>query len=387
MKTAICGAGIILPDRIVLNHALVMEDGILLGITEQIPDDAKVIRLDGGYLSPGFVDLHVHGGGGADFMDGTPEAFCTAARNSLLGGATTIYPTTVCSQDEVLLRTFEVFRAVQNMDGLPHMPGLHLEGPYFAAAQAGAQDPSALKIPTPEHYQLMLDNSDIIARVSAACELEGALELGDALAQRGILAAIGHSDAEYSEVLQAVRHGYRHVTHLYSGMSALHRREAYRVLGVVESAYLLDELTVEIIADGRHLPPELLKMIVKCKDNASISLITDALRGSGLPEGSLIPLGGGDTRHAIIENGVAIMPDRSCFCGSVTTASGCVRTMWKDAELPLEQAVAMMTGNPCRVMGLEKRKGSIAPGMDADLVHFDDDVNIRHVWLMGRQVV
>ncbi|MBR2943327.1 MAG: N-acetylglucosamine-6-phosphate deacetylase [Clostridia bacterium] len=387
MKTALCGAGIILPDGIVYNQALLMEDGVILGVCGHAPEDAQVIRLDGGYLSPGFVDLHVHGGNGADFMDGTPEAFLTAARNSLMGGATTIYPTTVCSSDAVLLRTFDVFRAVQGREGLPHMPGLHLEGPYFSAAQAGAQDPGALKRPTPEHYRMILENSDIVARVSAACELEGALELGDALCAHGILASIGHSDAEYDEVLRAVRHGYRHVTHLYSCMSSLHRKNAYRVLGVVESAYLLPELTVEIIADGRHLPPELLRMIVKCKDKASVSLVTDALRGSGLPEGSKIPLGGGDTRYAIIENGVAIMPDRSCFCGSVTTANGCVRTMWKDVGLPLHEAAAMMTANPCRVMGLDKRKGRIAPGMDADLVHFDEDVQIRNVWLMGRKAV
>lgn len=386
MKTALCGAEIVLPDGILRDHALLMEDGVLLDIARKIPDDALTVELGGGYLSPGFVDLHVHGGGGADFMDGTVEAFCTAARNSLMGGATTIYPTTVCSSDAVLERTFEIYRAVRGREGLPHMPGLHLEGPYFAAAQAGAQDPHALKMPTLEHYQRILDNRDIIARVSAACELPGAFELGDALAGCGILAAIGHSDASYEEVLLAVRHGYQHVTHLYSGMSSIRRRNAYRVLGVVESAYLLDELSVEIIADGRHLPPELLRLIVKCKDKASISLVTDALRGSGLPEGSIISLGGSDTRHAIIENGVAIMPDRSCFCGSVATANRCVRTMWKEAGLPLHEAVAMMTVNPCRVMGIDRRKGRIAPGMDADLVHFDEDVNIKGVWLMGRRI-
>jgi len=332
------------------------------------------------------VDLHVHGGNGADFMDGTQEAFCTAARCSLMGGATTIYPTTVCAPDDVLLRTFEVFRAVRGREGMPHMPGLHLEGPYLAAAQAGAQSPQALRLPTAGDTRLILENRDIIARVTAACELPGALELGDTLARHGILAAIGHSDADYAGVKLAVRHGYRHVTHLYSGMSALHRRNAYRVLGVVESAYLLDELTVEIIADGRHLPPELLQLIVKCKSRESISLITDALRGAGLPEGSRIALGGGDTRHAIIENGVAIMPDRSCFCGSVATANRCVRTMRREAGLPLHEAVRMMTLNPARVMGIDGSKGSLAPGKDADLVHFDENTDVQHIWLMGRHI-
>ena len=387
MRTAFINGKLVLPDAILTGRNLLINTGVIEEITSEVPDDANVINAAGLYIAPGFIDLHVHGGMQADFMDGTEEAFRTAAQNSLSGGATTIYPTTVCASDETLQTTFRVFRKVKNDPGLPHMPGLHLEGPYLASEQAGAQNPDFLKMPVPQHWQMILDNHDIIARVTAACELPGALELGDLLRRNGIVASIGHSDADYSDVVEAVAHGYTHVTHLYSGMSALHRKNAYRILGLVESAFLLDELTVEIIADGRHLPPELLRLILKCKDHTSISLVTDALRGSGLPEGSVIALGGSDKRNAVIENGVAIMEDRCCFCGSVATAAMCVRTMWKDAGIPLHEAVQMMTGNPARVMGIDRFTGSLKPGLASDLVLFDKDVSVRQVHINNQSIV
>lgn len=385
MITAIVNGRLLLPDGLAAGGALLLEGARVLGTAAAPPEGARVVDAQGLIVSPGFVDLHVHGGGGADFMDGTPEAFCTAARNSLRGGATTVYPTTLCAPDAALYRTLDVFEAVRDRPGLPRMPGLHLEGPYFAAAQAGAQDPDALRLPLPAHYGPLLERHALLARISVACELEGALALGDRLRALGIVAAIGHSDARYPEVLAAVAHGYTHVTHLYSGMSTLRREHAHRVLGVLESAYLLDELTVEVIADGHHLPPELLRLILKCKPNTSVSLITDALRGAGLPEGSRIRMGEAD-RWAVVEGGVAYMPDHSCFAGSVVNAAQCVRTLHKQVGLPLAQAVALMSVNPCRVMGLAHRRGTLAPGMDADLVFFDDEVNVRAVWIAGEPV-
>lgn len=381
MKAFVNGK-IILKNSMVEGRVLLADGGRIVGLCGDAPQGAEVIDLGGAYLAPGFVDMHVHGGDGADYMDGTSEAFRTAAKCSLKGGATTVYPTTLCAPMSEVERIFDVFRQVKDEPGLPHLPGLHLEGPFFAAEQAGAQNPEFLKSPTEEDVALLLRNADVIARVSAACELPGVIAMGDQLRAAGVVCSIGHSNAVYDDVLQAVQHGFTLVTHLYSGMSMLTRRHAHRVLGVVESAYLLDELSVELIADGHHLPKELLRLIVKTKDNSSISLITDALRGAGMPEGSRIGIGS-DGRWAVIEDGVAYMPDHTCFAGSVTTAAGCVRTMWKEVGLPLWQAVQMMTRNPCKVMGIDARKGEIAPGKDADLVAFDEDMQVQQVWLMG----
>ena len=379
-------AKIILKNSIIEGQNLVTDGSRIVCITNERLNEADLVDAHGLFLAPGFVDMHVHGGDGADYMDGSIDAFQTAARCSLSGGATTIYPTTLCAPMDKVEKIFEVFRQVKDIPGLPHMPGLHLEGPFFSAEQAGAQNTEFLKTPSEDDVQLLLKNKDVISRVSAACELPGVVPMGDKLRSVGIVCSIGHSNAVYDDVLSAVQHGFTLVTHLYSGMSSITRRHAHRVLGVLESAYLLDELNVEIIADGHHLPRELLQLIVKMKNPNQISLVTDALRGAGMPEGSRIGIGD-DGRWAIIEDGVAYMPDYSCFAGSVTSAAKCVRTMWKDVGLPLWRAVQMMTFNPCNVMGISAHKGEISPGKDADLVLFDDDMEIEQVWLSGEKVL
>lgn len=387
MMTAIQNGKLVLPDKILENKTLLLENGRIAGITEKVTAGVgQVYDAEGRYISPGFIDLHTHGGGGFDFMDGTVEAIEGACRMHLSHGTTSIVPTTLTCPTEELLHFFQVYREAKvSMRHGPNLLGIHLEGPYFSLAQCGAQDPQYLKEPVEEEYLPILEagGADIV-RVSVAPELKGAMGLGRELEKRYILAAIGHSDADYQTVAEAVKNGYTHVTHLYSGMSALHRVGPYRVLGVVESAYLLDELTVEIIADGKHLPPELLRLIVKNKPLESICLITDSMRGAGLADGQHAILGSlQNGQDAILEDGVAMMPDRKAFAGSVCTADRCIRTMYKLAGLPLCDAVRMMTVNPAKKMKLEARKGLLAEGMDADLCVFDEDIQIKMVFVGG----
>lgn len=348
-----------------------------------------VVDCGGAYLAPGFIDGHTHGGGGADYMDGTEEAILTAARAHLRHGTTTVCPTTLTCSDEELFRFFDHYaRAKSVTEGMPHLGGIHLEGPYFSPAQAGAQPPQYLRIPEPIHYEAILERAgrDIV-RWSSAPELPGALELGDALARRGILASIGHTDASYGEILQAVRHGYTHMTHFYSAMSGMTRRDGFRILGAVESGYLLDELRIELIADGMHLPPELLRLILKCKPHASISLVTDSMRAAAMPEG-LSTLGSlRDGVPVIVEGGIARMLDRSAFAGSVATADRLVRVMTQEAGLPLWEAVRMMSLHPAELLGMADRIGSLAPGKEADLVLFDEGIRIRQVYVSGRAML
>lgn len=386
MKTAIVGGRLITPERIIDDGILCLEDGKISGIVRgEVPEGAKVIHAGGNYVSPGFIDLHTHGGGGHDFMDGTAEAVEGACRAHLVHGTTSLCPTTLTSTDEELFTFFDCYReAKKHMKNGPDLLGIHMEGPYFSMEQRGAQDPNYLKIPAEHDYRAMLDRSEDVVRVSAAPELPGALELADELKRRGILAAIGHSDAVYETVAGAWERGYTHVTHLYSGMSTIRRIQAFRHLGVVESAYLIDGMTVEIIADGKHLPPELLRLIVKLKPMEDICLITDSMRGAGMADGERVLLGSlAHGQECIIDQGVAMLPDRSAFAGSVCTADRCVRTMYKDAGVRLQDAVRMMTLNPARVLGIEKQKGSLSAGKDADVVIFDDCVNIKQVIVDG----
>ena len=386
MKTVFTNGRIILTDRILDGYSVIVEDGVISDVTKGNTAADKVVDLDGRYLAPGFIDMHTHGAGGHDFMDGTEEAIKGACMTHLSHGTTSIVPTTLTCLNSELFNFFEVFRKVKaDWHEGPNLLGIHLEGPFFNAAQAGAQDPKFLQLPTRENFMPILEagGADIM-RISVAVELEGALELGRELKKRGIIAAIGHSDATYAEVAKAVGAGYSFVTHLYSGMSALHRVGPYRVLGVVESAYLFDELGVEIISDGKHLPPELLRLIVKNKGIDNICLITDSMRGAGMPEGSRPKLGSlTNGQETLIRDGVAMMPDLKAFAGSVCTTDRCVRTMYKLAGVSLPDAVRMMTANPAKVLGINGSKGAIAKGMDADLVVFDEDINIFSVYVGG----
>lgn len=386
MKTVFTNGRMILSDKILEGNNVIVENGIITEIVDRNVDGDEIVDLQGNLLAPGFIDFHTHGGGGYDFMDGTEKAIKGACLTHLRHGTTSIVPTTLTCLNSELFDFFKVYRKVKKEwhEG-PNLIGIHLEGPFFNSAQAGAQDPKFLQLPTEENYMPILDagGRDIV-RVSAAVELDGALELGKELKKRGIIAAIGHSDATYADVEKAVQAGYTFVTHLYSGMSALHRVGPYRVLGVVESAYLFDELKVEIIADGKHLPPELLKLIVKDKRIDNICLITDSMRGAGMAEGERPKLGSlTNGQETIIQDGVAMMPDFKAFAGSVCTADRCVRTMYKLAGLPLHDAVRMMTLNPAKILGIDDRKGSIDKGKDADLVIIDNDIKVSSVYVKG----
>lgn len=388
-KTKIINGKIITPFRLIDKGTIAVADGkiIYTGEKDIDLDDCIVIDAKGHYVSPGFVDIHTHGGGGHDFMDGTVEAFLGAAQMHARHGTTAIYPTTLTSTNEELKQTLEVFREakVKNKDGAQLM-GIHLEGPYFALPMAGGQDARFIRNPRKEEYEEILSWSDDIVRWSIAPELDGSIELGRILKDRGILPSIAHTEAEYETVQEAFENGYTHVTHLYSAMTGVHRRNAYRYLGVVESAYLIDEMTVEMIADGCHLPPSLMQLIYKIKGPSRIALITDSLRGAGMPEGESISGSLKNGQKIIIEDGVAKLMDRSSFAGSVATTDRLVRTVVKQAAIPLLDAVRMMTITPAEIMGVGKQKGSLSVGKDADILIFDEDIRIRMTMIQGNPV-
>lgn len=348
---------------------------------------AKILDVKGAYIAPGFIDMHLHGGGGADVMDGTPEAFAAITEAHAKGGTTSIVPTTLTSSMRDLKRAIAAFEEAGKVKiSGSRLLGLHLEGPYFAPSQRGAQDIRFIKDPVREEYLSMLDSSSSIIRVSAAPELPGGLELGRELRRRGILASIGHTDASYDEVLMAVEAGYSHVTHLYSGMSGVHRARAYRIAGVIESGLLLDDLTVEIIADGKHLPASLLKLIYNCKGPDRIALCSDSIRAAGMAEGEFVLGNPEDGQITVVDEGVAWLPDRTAFAGSVATANLLVRNMVNLAGVHLLDAVKMATLTPARILKIDDVKGSIDKDKDADIVVFDEDINIRMTIVEGEIV-
>jgi N-acetylglucosamine-6-phosphate deacetylase len=378
---------LITPYKTIKQGTLLIEDGKIVALQEGNLDfsDADEIDAKGNYISPGFIDLHIHGGGGHDFMDNTVEAFLGIAETHARYGTTAMCPTTLTSEKEDLLKTLSIYEQANelNVKGAQFI-GMHLEGPYFALSQRGAQDPRYIRAPDPAEYKEILAATNVIKRWSAAPELKGAIEFGKYLKSKGVLAAIAHTDAIYEEVLEAFENGYTLATHFYSSMSGVSRRDCFRFAGVIESGYLIDEMDVEIIADGVHLPAPLLKLIYKIKRASRTALITDAMRGAGMPEGNSILGSLKNGLKVIIEDGVAKLPDRSSFAGSVATTDRLVRNMINMAGVSLEEAVRMISKTPARIMGIDDRKGTLTIGKDADVLVFDQEINIQHTIVGGK---
>ena len=388
-KIKIFNGQILTPFRMIRNGTIVVTDSKISDVKEGNQDVPGAIEIDakGQYISPGFIDIHVHGGGGHDFMDGSTDAFLKIAETHAKYGTTSMLPTTLTAEKEDLLHTLEIYKEAnrKNFNGAQFL-GIHLEGPYFAITQRGAQDPRYIRNPDPEEYEEILAHSSFIKRWSAAPELKGAIEFGRYIQTKGILPAMAHNDAIYEEAYEAFKAGYSLATHLYSAMSGVTRRNAFRYAGVIEAAFLTDDMDVEIIADGVHLPAPLLKQVYKIKGAGRTALITDAMRAAGMPEGESVLGNINDGIKVIVEDGVAKLPDRTSFAGSVATADRLVRTMINMAELPLEKAIQMITATPARIMGLQDKKGTLEAGKDADIVLFDKDIRIETTIIKGRVV-
>ena len=401
VTTALVNGRVITPLRVLNDGVVVVRDGIIADVGDvnqvRLPAHAEVIDVQGSYVGPGFIDLHVHGFCGGDVMSGSLDDLGRMSRGLAMYGVTSFLPTTLSGSLDVLGDVIDcVQRAQTCIDYGARIRGLHLEGPYLNPEQPGAQNPKHIVNPDPADYLPWLDKYPCISRISAAPEIPGGLRLGTELRRRGIVASIAHSNASYAEVLEAIEHGYTHVTHIFSGMSGVRRMSAYRITGVIESTLLLDELTTEIIADGHHLPPSLMRLVLKSKGLDRVCLVSDAMSAAGLGPGEY-NLGGLDVivEDAVPDefevstrqgNYVAKLPDRSAFASSVATMSQMIRNMVQLVGMQVHEAVQLATANPARMQGLDREVGRISQGMEADLTVFDDDIDIGLTMVGGRVV-
>ena len=363
---------IISDGKEICGYDIIIKDGKIIELKPTAETDGEKIDLGGNYIAPGFIEIHCHGGGGYEFIDATPEAFKKACETHAAHGTRVMYPTISATDYDTMVRVLQTARAVKDTCAL-EIPGIHLEGPYFALEQCGGQAPGIVRDVDREEYESLLEEySDIIARWDYAPEKDKDNAFLRDVTDKGILAATAHSSAEYDDVLRAYEGGNHLVTHLYSCTSTITRHQGFRRLGIVESAYLLDDMYVEAIADGCHLPLDLLKMIIKLKGTDHVCLITDALRPGGIAEE------GKEYRDCpvpfVIEDGVAKLLDRSAFAGSIATSDILLKTAVKSG-CSVADAVKMMTATPAKVMGLTT-KGKIEVGYDACFTVFDENLDI-----------
>jgi len=383
-------AGTLVTPRSSFERAtVVVRQGIIedLFLGEGPPPAPGDVVIDAGdrIVGPGFVDLHVHGGDGYDAMDATPEALAGLTAFHARHGTTSLLPTTVAAPAEQIHRALQAIAEV--MAGPPEgarVLGAHVEGPFLSQAKRGAHLAAHVRPPDRDHDRWLFEHRATIRRLTLAPELPGALDLMRELRQSGVLISLGHSTAGEEWVARAVLAGATHVTHLFNAMSTLEKVGALRRVGLAEVALLRDDLTVEVIADGLHLPMALLQLIVRVKGVAATALVTDAMRAAGLPEGRYV-LGSEDGMGVTVRDGMAVT-DEGGLAGSITTMDELVRNAVRHLGLSLSQALQMASLTPARILGVTGRVGEVAVGKEADLVILDRELQVAATMVGGRLV-
>lgn len=382
MLTQIINGQILTPQGWLKDGSVLINDGKILEITNSdlAVIGATVIDAKGMFIVPGFVSMHCHGGGGHDFTEGTTEAFKEAAAAHLKHGSTTIFPTLSSTTFENIRLAAATCDQLMAEDADTTIMGLHIEGPYLNENMAGTQWKEFVKNPDPEEYKALVESTKCIKRWDISPELPGAHDFARYMTSKGILTAITHTEAEYQEIKDAFAAGFTHAAHFYNAMPGFHKRREYKYEGTVESVYLMDNMSVEVIADGVHLPATILKLVYKVKGVEKTCLVTDSLKFAGYTGETI------NDPNYVIENGVCKWADRQTLAGSIATADVLVQTMVKKAGIPLEDAVRMASETPARLTGIADSKGTLEKGKDADIVILDNDANVRCVFTKGKEV-
>ena len=385
-KLLIKDGNIITPSKILKDHSIVIENNRIVGImpSNTTIDECQSISANGLYVSPGFIDLHVHGGNGSDFMDATAEDIRKIIRYHTQGGTTGLLATTASESHLNIMDAIQTLDQIHPITGAKLL-GIHIEGPYFNYNKKGCHLASAIRDPKPEDYLPMLEATDLIRVMTLAPEINGANQLIAELSHRGIVASCGHTNANYDQIQKACELGLQHSTHLYCAMSGVIKNGPQREGGVIESTLLMDHLTTEVIADGQHLPAELLKLAVKCKGFDRLAVVTDAQRGAGMPDG-IYAFGSKNGTKSIVKNGVATTPDNTGYASSTIQMNQTIRVMRDLADVPLVEATKMASLVPARIIGVDDQLGSIEVGKIADLVLFNQTIDVHKVIINGKLI-
>ena len=373
-------AQLILPNAIQCG-ALAILNGKIHSLNKRPSKSVPAMDLGGGYLAPGFIDLHIHGAMGRDTMEATPEAFRAITEFHLRGGTTSLALTTITTTEAKILRVLEAVKPLLNQSlGGSRIIGVHIEGPFISKLQAGAQNPAFIRDPVPQEWRKYLRFGKLVTQMTLAPENKGSIPLIKALRRLGIIASGGHTNAHELQLAPALKAGLNQSTHTVNAMSGCTKIGPYRRAGMIEFALAHPQICCELIADGLHVPPTMMRMIFNAKGRDGVCLITDATLGAGLKPGTKFVLGGTAAR---VTPHVAEMADGTGLAGSTLTMIEAVRRSVQLAGQSLVDAVRMASLNPARQLGRDHEIGSIHPGQRADLVWFDEKFRVRGVWLDG----
>lgn len=370
-------ARLILTEGIRDGLELIVENGKIAEIRER--SGAESIDLAGNYLSPGFIDLHIHGAVGRDTMEATREAFRTICDFHASGGTTSLLLTTMTAPISEIVTVLRAVRA--SAGSIKQIAGVHVEGPFISKARAGAQRAEFIRDPNDNLLDQLLPFADVIKIVTLAPELPGALAMIGRLRMHNIVVSGGHSDASDIEARAGFEYGMRQVTHTFNAMSSVRRRGIYREAGLLEFALSEPEIMCELIADGHHVSPTLMKMLYRAKGFLGICLVSDATAGAGLPEGKEFSLAG---RNCVVGDGVCLLADRSALAGSASRMIDLVRVLVNQVNIPLHEAIAMASANPARALGAQS-KGKLEAGADADLVVLSPELEVLQTFVAGEK--
>ncbi|MBM6884150.1 N-acetylglucosamine-6-phosphate deacetylase [Bacteroides caecigallinarum] len=379
MLTQLINGRILTPQGWITDGSVLISNGKILEVTNSdlAVIGANVIDVKGMNIIPGFVGMHIHGGGGHDYTECSFDAFNAATKAHLLHGATTVFPTLTSTSFDNIIKVAGLCEEMMKTNKV--IQGLHIEGPYLNPKMAGSQWGEFLTEPNKDEYTQIIESTSCIRRWDISPEISGGYDFGRYTSSNGILTAITHTEAEYEDIKKAFAAGFTHAAHFYNAMPGFHKRREYKYEGTVESVYLTDGMSVEVIADGIHLPATILKLVYKLKGVEQTCLVTDAVKYAAF-DGEIE-----DSRY-IIENDVCKLADHSSLAGSLATMDKLVKTMVNKAGIPLEDAVRMASETPARVIGVENTKGTLQKGKDADIVILDKDVNVRCVFSYGKIV-
>lgn len=358
--------------------SILVENGKIKEINPINYIDKNVIDANGLYVSPGFIDVHIHGAGGYDTMDGTSEAIDIISKTIVQHGTTAFTPTTMTVSVNDIRKSLKVIKKLkeEGSEGA-HVLGVHLEGPFVSPKAIGAQNPNYILAPSISTYNdIVKDYEDIIVSITLAPEVDGAKELIKYLSAKGVVCSLGHTNATYEEAMDAIGCGASHATHLFNAMTPLTHRNPGVIGAIFDS-----NITTETISDGIHISYPALRIAYKQKGTDNVLLISDAMMACCMPNGNY-SLGGQD----VIVNGNEARLKNGALAGSVLTLDKAVENVYKNSNLPLYEVIKMATYNGAKHCKVENHKGQIKEGFDADLILFDDDINIKKVFILGEEV-